>query len=489
MKQKLWESFLICFFITISSAQARILSPFSPHTNARTVMVQLFEWPWKSIAQECENYLGPKGFSAIQVSPPQEHLSTPTHPWWERYQVASYQIFSRSGNEADFADMISRCKKSGVDVYADVVVNHTAGVASGVGIAGTQFTEYEYPGLYSYDDFHHCGRNGDDKIINYKDRYELQFCELFGLSDLKTESVKVRQTLRNYLNHLLDLGVAGFRIDAAKHIPASDLKEILSSLKLNAYILSETILGDDDPVYLWEYQNIGDVNFFPFSFDIGATFVSHTIDQLPYRFLRYPDSQTAVVFVENHDLERQETSAIASRRMYPKENYLAQIFMLTWPYGYPQIYSGYQFQNYDDGPPVDAKKMTLQSLDKNGNCLAPWTCTHRDTEVANLVAFRNYTDSSFFASKIWSLPGVLSFSRGHEGHVVINSSTSKQTLNVLTDLADGVYCNILETTYSAKAKSCPAGLRVQKGLLSVNLEAQSAIVLQENIKISAGKNL
>ena len=39
----------------------------------RTAFVQLFEWKWTDIARECETYLGPKGFAAVQVSPPNEH--------------------------------------------------------------------------------------------------------------------------------------------------------------------------------------------------------------------------------------------------------------------------------------------------------------------------------------------------------------------------------------------------------------------------------
>ena len=34
----------------------------------RTAFVHLFEWPWADIATECETVLGPKGYSAVQVS-------------------------------------------------------------------------------------------------------------------------------------------------------------------------------------------------------------------------------------------------------------------------------------------------------------------------------------------------------------------------------------------------------------------------------------
>jgi alpha-amylase len=37
-----------------------------------TVIVQMFDWPWTSIASECTNVLGPDGYGAVQISPPQE---------------------------------------------------------------------------------------------------------------------------------------------------------------------------------------------------------------------------------------------------------------------------------------------------------------------------------------------------------------------------------------------------------------------------------
>lgn len=33
----------------------------------RSTIVHLFEWKWKDIADECERFLGPKGFGGVQV--------------------------------------------------------------------------------------------------------------------------------------------------------------------------------------------------------------------------------------------------------------------------------------------------------------------------------------------------------------------------------------------------------------------------------------
>ena len=79
-----------------------------------TVFVHLFEWPWNDIAQECEDFLGPKGYFAVQVSPPNEHRLLLGRPWYERYQPVSYQLTSRSGTRQEFIQMIQRCHRAGV---------------------------------------------------------------------------------------------------------------------------------------------------------------------------------------------------------------------------------------------------------------------------------------------------------------------------------------------------------------------------------------
>src|SRR5690348_8448414 len=51
----------------------------SGHAAAGDAFVHLFEWRWTDIATECETRLGPAGWKAVQVSPPEEHSITPNH--------------------------------------------------------------------------------------------------------------------------------------------------------------------------------------------------------------------------------------------------------------------------------------------------------------------------------------------------------------------------------------------------------------------------
>ncbi|XP_012937880.2 alpha-amylase [Aplysia californica] len=135
-------------------ATGQAVQPYhDPQCGGRTVIVHLFEWKWTDVAAECERYLGPKGFCGVQVSPANEHVMVTTdamRPWWERYQPVSYKLVSRSGNEAQFKDMVQRCKKVGVRIYVDVVVNHMAGLGrKGTGTAGSSFDsdKRDFPGV------------------------------------------------------------------------------------------------------------------------------------------------------------------------------------------------------------------------------------------------------------------------------------------------------------------------------------------------------
>lgn len=60
---------------------------------------------------------------------------------------------------------------------------------------------------------------------------QVRDCRLVSLLDLALGKDYVRSRIAEYLNRLIDIGVAGFRIDAAKHMWPEDVKAILDMLK------------------------------------------------------------------------------------------------------------------------------------------------------------------------------------------------------------------------------------------------------------------
>ncbi|NBW93660.1 MAG: hypothetical protein EBR20_04720, partial [Bacteroidetes bacterium] len=145
-------------------------------TEHEGVIVHLFEWRWDDVARECEEYLSPNGFAAVQVTPPTENHIVVGRPWWESYQPVSYGFETRRGDRPSFEGMVARCDAAGVDVIVDVVLNHMADADlehegdaefTGRGTGGSTFGPWDYPGIYDYDDFHHCGLTDNNHIWDW----------------------------------------------------------------------------------------------------------------------------------------------------------------------------------------------------------------------------------------------------------------------------------------------------------------------------------
>jgi alpha-amylase len=406
---------------------------------ARTTFVQLFEWKWPDIARECENFLGPAGYGAVQVSPPNEHVQG--SEWWTRYQPVSYKLESRGGTREEFADMVQRCRKAGVDIYGDAIVNHMSYAGTGTGVAGSEFSEYTYTVPYSFEDFHHCGRYDDDVIRNYQDRWEIQNCELSKLTDLDTGKPEVQEKIAAYLNDLLDLGVAGFRIDAAKHMSPEDIAGIVQRLDGEPHIYQEVIDRGGEPIKGSDYIGNGLVSEFKFGMAVFDAFDGRELSGISDLASRegFLPSEKAVVFIDNHDIQRGHAGAshvltYKNGRLYE----LANVFMLAWPYGNPMVMSSYRFENGDQGPPsshpIDAG---------SGECDDAWVCEHRLPAIAGMVGFRNATDGA--AVTYWQVlsDSAIAFGRGDQGFVVINVGDTPIAATVSTGLPPGSYCNVV----------------------------------------------
>ena len=426
-------------------------TPVGGATRAgRDVIVHLFGWPWESVAAECTSRLGTAGFGAVQVSPPQEHVVLPGYPWWQDYQPVSYRLVSRRGDRTAFAAMVRACHAAGVAVYADAVLNHMTAQPSGVGSGGTRFSRYEYPGLYGPGDFHHCdqvrvgGPIGHDGIADWNSRFEVQNCALLGLADLATETEPVRDRIAAYLNDLLALGVDGFRIDAAKHIPADDLAAIAARLDRPAYLYQEVLYQAGEPVRPSEYAPLGaliEARYGPrlsYVLRSGSLLLLEDLGEpLGVPTADFAPSANAVVYVDSHDSQRDgSTLTYADGPLYR----LAQVFLLAWPYGRPMLMSSFHLSGFDDGPPADASGRTLPVRCGPG----AFVCEHR--AMAGMVGFRNAVGTAAPVRHWWATDDQLGFARGDRGYVMLNRAPQPVTRTVFTGLPAGTYTDVLHGT-------------------------------------------
>ncbi len=410
-----------------------------PVINTHSTIVQLFEWRWPDIAQECETWLGPQGYGAVQISPPHEHRiidqdATP-FPWYQRYQPVSYELSSRSGNQAELTDMIERCDHAGVKVYADMVINQRSNAEANAGI----------------------NQDGDSSPQDYATHFSSQ--DRGGPTALDTNSKPVQDEIATAMNTLIELGVAGFRIEAAQHIPPKKLASIVRQLRpLNKQFHTNggrpfiyqaiTNPGSESP-QTSDYFGHGSVTEVDYGRNLGEQ-VRH--GQLKNLMLfgeawNLMPSHKAVVFTDNHITQRSRDRNIVTFNT-PADNgasyTLANVFMLAWPYGIPKVMSSYDWPREEGnwfGPPATADGQTLPV-----SCGDGWVCEHRWPSIANMVEFRNVTQSAPTIDHWWDNGNnQIAFARGKRGFVVINNETSPMTATFMTGLPEGLYCNVLAT--------------------------------------------
>ncbi|MEV7723882.1 carbohydrate-binding module family 20 domain-containing protein [Streptomyces sp. NPDC087917] len=418
----------------------------------------MFEWRFDSVAKACTDSLGPAGYGFVQVSPPQEHIQGPQ--WWTSYQPVSYKIAGRLGDRAAFKGMVDTCHAAGVKVVADSVINHMA-ASDGVGTGGSSYTKYTYPGLYSGADMDDCRAS----ISNYNDRANVQNCELVQLADLDTGEDYVRGRIAGYLNDLLSLGVDGFRVDAAKHMPAADLSAIKSRLtNPGAYWKQEAIYGVGEAVSPSEYLGTGDVQEFRYARDLKRIFQNENLASLKNigEAWGYMPSAQSAVFVDNHDTERGgDTLSYKNGADYT----LANVFMLAWPYGSPDVHSGYEWTDRDAGPPNGG---TVNACYADG-----WKCQHAWREISSMVGFRNASRGQAVTGW-WDNGGdQIAFGRGNKAYVALNHETTPLTRTFQTSLPAGSYCDV----QSGRAVSVDAA-----GRFTATLPAQTALALHVNAR-------
>ncbi|AOP48684.1 alpha-amylase [Streptomyces lydicus] len=416
----------------------------------KTVTATLFERKYVDVAKACTDQLGPAGYGYVEVSPASEHIQG--DQWWTSYQPVSYKIAGRLGDRDAFASMVSACHRAGVKVIADAVINHMA-AGSGTGTGGTQYAKYNYPGFYQDWDFHGCRKS----ISDYTDRDDVQNCELVGLADLDTGSDYVRTTIAKYLDDLRSLGVDGFRIDAAKHISATDIAAVKGKMRDPGYWVQEVIYGAGEAVRPDEYTGIGDVDEFRYGSHLKSAFQGGNIAQLKSVADGKLASDKARTFVDNWDTERNgSTLTYKDGAAYT----LANVFMLASPYGSPNVYSGYAWSDKDAGPPSGSDG---------------WTDEHAKREITGMVGFRNAVGSAPL-SDWWDNGGsALAFARSGKGFVAVNGGDGQIDRTFSTSLPAGTYCNVVK----AAPDNC-AGNTVtvgDDGKAQLTVPAKSAVAL------------
>lgn len=220
------------------------------------------------------SYIKDLGFNAIWLTPVQPS------PTYHKYDTTDYyNIDPAFGTIADYEELVAQCHAKGIDIYMDLVLNHTSNSHPWF----TEMTSYlrsllpgETPSAQQckYVDYYVInkeGGSGFSKISGTEYYYECQFWT--GMPDLNLDSEAVRAEIDNIVTFWLDKGVDGFRLDAVTSYYTANneknvkflswLNQCIKSKKKDAYIVGECWT---DSVTYTNYYESGCDSFFSFDF-------------------------------------------------------------------------------------------------------------------------------------------------------------------------------------------------------------------------------
>ena len=498
------------------SAQSVAFGNDDPTNPAATDVTMIaFQQSWKTIGDECTKTYGPEGVKYVQVSPPQESIQGTQ--WWTVYQPVSYKLDSRFGTEDEFKTMISQCNAAGVQIVADMVLNHTTGhdvswVDDQYGVAGTEYNgsygRYPGIGIYQYEesgnnhqyglpsgDFHTCKSNVSDNISDYTNADEVWNCRLSTMWDINTGSDRVQNIQAEYLAHLWEDGVRGFRIDSAKHMDPNDIASIKRKFMTKAGITGEQSFpwsqeviyhnGESEKFAPERYEKNGQVTEFSYAYSLLKDFNGSITNLKNITSDLLDDADNATVFVSNWDTARgSETLKPVSGARYE----LANAFMLGYDYGHPKILSDYAFNEstqYDDGV-KDSTDTTVPKISMDDVCATQkdptqmeygdWNCQQRWTSIRGMIKFHNAVNGTSVSNWQESGSNNIAFERvdangKSKGLLALNNTLQEHDVDYTTSLPDGEYCNVYAS------RTCSQTVTVSGGHAKATIGKRSAIAI------------
>jgi alpha-amylase len=433
------------------------------------VVLHAFDWPYSRVTQQATE-IANLGYKGVLVVPPLKSGSDCA--WYIRYQPQDYRVIDHCrGNTESYKAMVSALRSKNVKVYADLVLNHMANERNGAldfpGTAAlndyrTRSSYFQLQRLYGSlsnnlfgaSDFHEARC-----IENYNDRYQVQHWRLCGgagdrgLPDLNGNSWVIQQQ-RAYLKALNDIGVDGYRIDAAKHMTNEHLRAVFSSdLVGSRMVYAEIITGGgagngEYDQFLAPFlrdmpSNFGAYDFpllntlknaFSFSGSMNALVDPGAYGQAlsPFRALTMPIT---------HDIPN--NSGFRYLLFDPTDEKLAYAYVLGRDGGVPMVYSDYT---------------------RGDN--SRWYDAHKNADLVKMVRFHNRMQG--ISQEVLAYNNCAIFwRRGQDGIAGINKCGNTVSFNVDTNRRFFWYRNYREQFSNTT-------LRIESGNYTFNLPARSA---------------
>lgn len=361
------------------------------------VMFQYFEWYlpcdhslWKKVKEEA-HVLKEKGITAVWLPPATKGAFGDQgvgYAVYDLYDLGEFDqkgsIPTKYGTKDEYLDAIKALKKEGIDVYADIVLNHKIGADEAEEMEATEYaannrtlpvsgeehikawTKFTFPGRKGkYSDFiwdQNCfdGVDWDDSrkknsIYMIKghswqgevDTENGNYDYLMG-ADIDFDQQKVIDELTKWGEWYIDTAkFTGFRLDAVKHIKADFYQNFLPKMRekmgdKNAFAVGEYWSYDVNSLekYLCEVNgemSLFDVPLHKHFYDISQDGEHTDLRKVFDNTLVSQNPKKAVTFVDNHDTEPgQALFSFVSAWFKPH----AYSLILLREAGYPCVFYG-----------------------------------------------------------------------------------------------------------------------------------------------------
>jgi alpha-amylase len=318
-------------------------------------------------------------------------------PSYHGYDVVDYyQIDDEYGTNADFLHLMKEAHARGIRVIVDLVINHTSNQHPWFQEALDARSERRDWYVWS-DEPLGVGWHGTSSGAYYG---------LFSdkMPDLNYRNPAVTDAMRDVARFWLEnMGVDGFRLDAAKHLieegliventPATHewlegFGEFCKEINPDAFIVGEVwSTSDDAAAYIGEVDVV-------FEFDLAKATLESAVGGRAVNVARkqqlavdiYPPGQFAT-FLANHDQNRTR-----SRVLDDEQAKVAATLQLTFP-GVPFVYYGEEIGMQGTKPDENIRRPMQWSPDGGFTTAEPWHAYFKDYQERHVVGQNDDPDS------------------------------------------------------------------------------------------------
>ena len=439
--------------------------------------------------QQKMSYLAGMGVTAIWISPPVDNLNVsipdgnnPTAPY-HAYQPRDFKrVEEHSGDTNNgwtaFDNLVTAAHQNGIKVIIDFVPNHSN--QNNAGEFGALYDNGIFLGNYTNDTNGYFNHNPN--IVNWDDRYQVQYYTLFDLAELNQTHPTVDAMLKASAQLFQQHGVDGFRIDAVKHVNWGWQYSLANSIFTygDSFLFGEWYQGNtSDPLYRdsYKYANKSGISLldFPLNTAIRSVFGANAnfseIDSvIAAEGNHFTWDEDLVTFIDNHDMSRFLSLLNNNNRLHE-----ALAFILT-SRGIPCIYYGTEQYLHNDtsggGDPYNRPMMNAFSTSTTAYTLTNRLSTLRRNNPA--IAYGS-------TQQRWINPDVYIYERKFFNSTVLvainkHETASYQITGLNTALPVGTYSDYLNGLVGGLPISVSAGTGGNNPVTSFTLPAHSVSV-------------